>query len=204
MALLKDSERALVEQCIAEVEKRTAAEIVVATLPRADDYGDVRASFATLGAIGLASLLHVVLPELTTGALLALVLVLFFALRFVLGLPAVLRRCVPRARVDAAMAAAAERMFLAHRVYATRGETGVLILLCEAEHRVTVLGDRAAHAVVRESGWEAHVKAIAASMRSGRAAEGLCNVVRALGIDLSRALPIQPGDVNELPNHVRF
>lgn len=204
MTMLKESERMVVEQCIAEVEQRTAAEIVVATLTRADAYDDVLTNLSALGSLGLVTLLHLIVPELTVGALFAGELALFFGLRLGLGRPAVLRRVLPRARVDAAVAAAAERLFLAHRVYATRAETGVLILLCELEHRITVLGDRNAHAVVQQSGWEAHVGAMTKAMRAGRAAEGLCTTIRGLGVELSRALPIQPGDVNELPNAVRF
>jgi putative membrane protein len=202
MSVLSNDERAVVERCIAEVEQTTSAEIVVTTLARADAYDDVVLGFSALASLALSALVHIALPDMTVGLLLSAQLVLFFALRFAVARPALLRRVLPRARVDAAVAAAAERIFLAHRVYATEGETGVLILLCELEHRITVLGDRAAHAAIQASGWESHVATIAAAMRAGRAAEGLCGVVRALGAELGQVLELQPDDIDELPNTV--
>jgi putative membrane protein len=202
MSVLTDNERTVVEQCIAEVEKGTSAEIVVTTLARADAYEDVVLGFSALCSLALTTLVHVIVPELTVGALLSAQLALFFALRFAVARPALLRRVLPSARVDAAVAAAAERLFLAHRVYATAGETGVLILLCELEHRITVLGDRAAHAAIQASGWESHLATIREAVRTGRAAEGLCGVIRALGAQLGETLELQPDDIDELPNTV--
>jgi putative membrane protein len=203
MAVLSEPELAYVERCIAEVEHHTAAEVVVATLAAADDYDDVRIFYAGAGSLMLCGIVHLAVPQLTLSALFMLQIALYIALCKLITLPAVLGRLLPRERAARAVSIAAERLFLTHRVFETRAQTGVLILLSELEHRVCVLGDRGAHAVVQDAGWESFASAITESIRAKRAAEGLGKVIYALGNALSQGLPRPDDDVNELDNRVR-
>jgi putative membrane protein len=203
MAILNASDKQRIEAAITEAETKTAAEIVVATVARSDGYLDVRLVTALLFGFGASAALHLLLPLVGPGELFAVQIGLGLLAFFVSGLPAVLRWLVPEARKRAAVGRAAQLSFLEHAVFATRERTGVLILLSELEHNVTILGDEGIHARVAGEGWQQHVATIVTAIRSGRAAEGVCAVIAALTQVFAEIAPIRADDTNELDNRVR-
>ncbi len=203
MAILSSEDRARVEAAIAGVEQRSAAEIVVAEIPRSDRYLDVRGALAALFALGASAALHQLLPLVGTGEVLALELVLFALTFWLFGVPGVLGRCLPASRVQEAVQRAAGLAFLAHGVFATRDRTGVLILLSDLERQVVILGDQGIHAHMPNDGWDAHVATIVRAIHAGKGADGVCQVIGALGEKLAELSPARPDDVDELPNQVR-
>jgi len=96
-----------------------------------------------------------------------------------------------------------EVRFLEHAVFDTKARNGVLILLSELEHGVTILGDRGIHSRLQGAGWEAHVTTIVSAIRAGKPAEGVAQVIDALALVLAEQDPIQRDDANELPDGVR-
>lgn len=203
MAILNSQDRTRVEAAIAQLEQRSAAEVVVAEVARSDAYLDVRFALAALFALGASAAVHTLFPLVGAGEVLALELLLF-ALGFGLfGAPVLLRRCLPEKRVLAAVQREAGLSFLANGVFATRERTGVLILLSELEHRVVILGDQGIHAAMAADGWDAHVATIVRAIRSGKAAEGVCQVIGALSEKLAELAPVRADDTNELPDRVR-
>jgi putative membrane protein len=203
MAMFSDDDKRRIEARIAEAEKKTAAELVVATAPRSDDYLDVRLVAALCFGFGASAALQLWLPLVGPGELFALQLGLGAAGFWLSGVPALLRRLVPRQRREQAVEREARVRFLEHSVFDTRARTGVLILLSELEHNVTILGDRGIHERVQEAGWGQHVATIVAAIRMGQAADGVCRVIDALAETLAHAAPVQNDDTNELENRVR-
>jgi putative membrane protein len=203
MAILTSQDRQRIEAAIAALEQRSAAEIVVAEIARSDSYLDVRLALSGLFALGASAFVHMLLPVAGVGELLGLELLLF-ALGFLLfSTPALLRSVLLRGRADAAVTRAAALSFLEHGVFATRDRTGVLILLSELERKVTILGDKGIHARVANQGWDAHVDTMVKAIRAGKAGDGVCQVIDALGTTLAELAPVRSDDTNELSNKVR-
>jgi putative membrane protein len=203
MALLDDTARARIEAAIHDVERRTAGEIVVVSVPRSEDYADVRLLYAAACALAAAPLAHLLWPEL---ALLWLpwLQVGVMALGWLLfGVGPVLRRLVPKARLQEAAQRRAREEFLEHNVFATRDRSGVLLLLSELEHSVVLLGDAGIHERVQTSGWEHHVQHVVRAIREGRAADGVCEVISELGVLLAAQFPPRADDRDELSNIVK-
>jgi putative membrane protein len=202
VALFDAQGRARIEAAIAEVERRTAGEIVVLTVPASDGYDDLRLLYAGALALIGAALAHLSWPGLGASWLLW-VQVAVGALGFAaFGLRPLLRAIVPAARALHAVERRAHEEFLARELFATRDRTGVLLLLSELERKLVILGDRGIHARVQSAGWQQHVDRVAAAIRAGRAADGVCEVIAALGTTLAAALPPRPDDENELPDAV--
>jgi putative membrane protein len=193
---------ARIERAVADVERRTRAEIVVLEVARAEAYRDLRLLYAAAAALAGAALAHLIAPALSFDLLLWLQLLIAALGYGLLALPALLRPLLPPARAAEAAEQRAARELLEHGVLSTRERTGVLILLCALEHRVVMLGDQGIHAHVQH-GWEAHVGQIVAAVRAGRAADGVCEVVTALGEVLATHLPPGADNPNELPDAVR-
>lgn len=202
MALFDAQGRARIERAISEVEQRTRGEVVVLEVARAEPYRDLRLLYA--GGLGLAgaAVVHLVAPELSVAVLLWLQLGLAVLVHGLLGLGSLLRPLVPSARASQAAEQRAQLELIEHGVLSTRDRTGVLILLCELEHRVVILGDQGIHAHVQQ-GWQGHVDRIVEAIRRGRAADGVCEVVAALGSVLAEHLPPRAENTDELSNAVR-
>jgi putative membrane protein len=202
MALFDEAGRKRIEQAIAEVEQKTAGEIVVMTVAESDDYRDLRVLYGAAFAIAGAALVHLLQPRLGVSWLFWLqigIAVLFYqAMRW----PPLLRAFVPGARQEAAGLRRAREEFFEHGVYATRDRSGVLIFISELEHRVVLLGDEGIHARIQITGWQEHVRHIIEAIRAGRPADGVCQVLTELGAVLERDFPRRADDRDELSNRV--
>ena len=203
MKSLSDTGRARIEATIAEIEQRTAAELVVATVEQSASYTEVKAGYALALALGSGAVAHLIWPWLAVGHVLWLQLAAAVLSWLLCSIPWLLVRLVPRAYLTHNVEQRAQLAFLEHALFDTRDRTGVLILISELEHRVVILGDAGIHAKVQTTGWQTHVGHIVQAIRKGRADEGICETLRAIAQVLSAELPPRPDDVNELPNAVR-
>lgn len=203
MSVLTAAETQKVEAKIAEVERSTAAEIVVATLPASERYADVR--LWTLLAVSwtCASVAHWMWPALGVGEIFYVQLGSALLSWLVSGLPPVLRLLLPKQRARLAVERAAELAFLEHGVFATQHRTGVLILFSELEHRVAVLGDEGIHGRLQDQGWNELVRHLVQRIHEHRAGDGLCDVIGRLGEVLAEHVPAGEVNPNELDNRVR-
>jgi putative membrane protein len=202
MALLSETDRRRVEDKIADIEKRTAGEIVVSVVGRSDDYAGPRVAYAALLALLSAAIGHLIWIDLEATWFLAAQLPVAVLAFVVLGSPGLLRIVVPRDERCVRVEQRAERAFLERAVFDTRDRSGVLILLSELERHAVILGDRGIHERVTHVGWQRHVAHLTQRVREGRTADGLCEVLDALGELFARDFPPRPDDVDELANHV--
>ncbi len=200
--MLNDQDRKRIEAKVAEIESRTAGEIVVAALRRADAYHLPRALFA--GAVALAAVVGAALiaPQLSMPVLAGGQVVVGLLAWFLSALPWLMRLLVPASVRDAAARERAMQIFSELALYETRDRTGVLLLVAGAEHRVVILGDRGIHERVSDPGWQRYCATIVGAIREGRAADGILQVLGELGEVMAGKLPPRPGDTNELPNRV--
>ena len=77
MKSLSDTGRARIEATIAEIEQRTAAELVVATVEQSASYTEVKAGYALALALGSGAVAHLIWPWLAVGHVLWLQLAAF-------------------------------------------------------------------------------------------------------------------------------
>ncbi len=196
-----DGER--IAQVVAEVERRTAGEIVVSEVVRSDDYAEVRLFATVMAGLCGGAAAHLLWPALSVGIVLAIQLVAGLSAWLITGHAAVLRALVPSARAEHATERAAQLAFLEHGVFRTRDRTGVLIFLSGLEHRVVILGDEGIHVRVQDVGWSELVAALVLAIKEGRAGEGVCQVITRLGDTLAQVAPPRDDDTNELSDEIR-
>ncbi len=202
MKLFDAEARQQIEAVVAEVEQRTAAEIAVVVVPASDSYHDLRLLYAAACALASATVVHVLWPRLAFSVLLWLELLVACSLYWALSWKVLLRWVLPPLRARHSVERHAREAFLLHEVFATRGRTGVLLLISELERCAVILGDTAIHARVQEHGWQAQMNQLIAAIRGGRAAAGTCDLIRAVGAVLAEDLPVTADDQNELSNTV--
>lgn len=202
MALVSDADCRRIEQAIAQVERRSATEFVVAIVPKSAKYSRYRAIAAAAWSVATAMAYFPLVPWGAEVWALALQLPVGMLAWFVLGVPALHRRLIPRHEAEHAARAVAFRIFAERQVYDTRDRTGMLLFISELERQVVLLGDRGIHERVGTGGWQEQVDYLVKRLREGKAADGVVDVIEQLESVLAAKVPVNDDDVNELPNQV--
>jgi putative membrane protein len=193
-------ERATIAAAIADVERRTDAELVTVLAACSDDYHVYGLLWAAVAALLLAPLL--LLFELSAVALVAIELGTFCALVVLFASTRLGIALVP-ATVRAARARdLARRQFLEQGLHHTGRETGVLIFVSEAEHYVEILADRGIADHVEADRWPAIVDQFVADVRAGRVSQGFLSAIAACGEILAEVCPKTPDNRNELDDRL--
>lgn len=96
--------------------------------------------------------------------------------------------------------ARAIEVFSTLQVWNTEENTGILIYVLLADHKVEVIADRGIQAKVREAEWRAICEAMQAHFRAGRFEEGALSGVRAAADLLAAHFPALDTNANELPD----
>jgi len=148
--LLSENDRIMLENRIAEAEKLTGSQIVIATVKRSDSYLEIPwkafalcASFAGLLVFSLDLILFswiqdiVVLISVVITLAVASLAVLFSVLS-----PVFARLFLSHNRAEAEVKQYAESLFLSRELFSTSQRTGMLLLISLFERKVIILPDK--------------------------------------------------------------
>ncbi len=134
---------------IAEAEKRTGAQIVVAVIHRSDSYSELPWKAFALG-VSVAGLLVFIFDLLWPGwnsqttVLISVATILaagIISALLSLYIPEFARLFLVAHRAEAEVRQYAESLFLSHELFATRRRTGILLLVSLFERQVILLPD---------------------------------------------------------------
>jgi putative membrane protein len=202
MVLFDARQKQRIEAAIAELETRTAAEVVVAVVPASGRPWLTRSFVAfACGLVGALFWLDFA-PAFDPRSALLVELVVTGAAFALFGLRPLERLLVAPALARREVEEHAFALFARRGLHRTRGHTGVLVLLSELERRAVILGDEGIHARLGDQGWQVHVDRIVRAIRGGRAADGLVEVLAELASVLAELAPPDAKNDNELPNTV--
>lgn len=147
---LSDHDRGRLDGLIAETEKRTKTQIVLAVIKRSDTYAELPWKAFALGA-SIAGLLVFILDLPLYdwySRVMALIVVAgtlaggtTFALLTVL-VPGFAKRFLSANRAEVEVRQYAESLFLSRELFATSRRTGILLLVSLFERKVVILPDR--------------------------------------------------------------
>ncbi len=205
--VLTDQERIQLDRRIADVEKRTGAQIVLAVIERSDTYAELpwKAFASGAAAAGLATALHdllrpgwhssfvvlfAVVSMLAAGGACALLCIL---------LPKFARLFMDTHRTEVEVRQYAQSLFLSREVFATRGRTGVLLLVSMFERRVILLPDAGLSKRLSREAMQAIVARTTTALAAGQVARALENGLEGLEKNLSAPAAAESLE-NELPN----
>lgn len=196
MSLFSKEGRDAVTAAVADVEKQTAAEIVVAVRVAAAPHREIDVGFGA--ALGFFTLLVLLFYPRSFS-----VVAMPFDVAVVAILGTIVCRRTPwlkqrflRRRPELTLSAA-RAAFVELGVSRTRGRTGVLVFAAMLEREVVIVGDVA----VPEAAWQPALGALNAAAAKDDAT-AFAAAVRSLGPSLQRALPRADDDEDELSNVV--
>lgn len=206
---LNDQERNHLEQRIAEAEKRTGVQIVLAVIERSDSYPELPWKAFGLGA-SIAGLIVVLLdilhPGWTAGhaALLAIIATLAAGAACALVCaftPGFGRLFLEAHRAEAEVRQHAQSLFLVRELFATRQRTGVLLLVSIFERQVVILPDTGLHKRLNQDGMQKIITRMGVALASGQFGRALEGGLDSLEQVLNSTTPTPFGE-DELPNSI--
>lgn len=201
MALFTESELKQVADAINNVEQHTDAELVAVLARQSDDYVYIPTLWAAIIALLLPLLLKFTPFWLNGEELLMLQWFNFIALALLFRVPPIMMSLVPKSVKRWRAANLARRQFLDNNLHHTKGETGVLIFIAEAEHYVEIIADRGISQHVANDQWQGIVDDLVASIKRKDTLAGMLKCIEACGEKLKQHAPATESK-NELPNHL--
>lgn len=201
MTLLKENEQRQVAAAIARVEQHTDAELVTVLARRADDYAYIPLLWASLVALVVPGVLHLIFSWLSITQLLITQWLTFIVLCLVFRLPGLTTRLVPRSVRHWRASNLARRQFLEQNLHHTEGATGMLIFVSEAERYVEILVDDGIAQRLDDQVWASIVARFSEQVRQGETLQGFLTCIDACGEVLSAHVPVTHPR-NELPNRL--
>jgi putative membrane protein len=200
-----EQDRNQIADAIAEVEKRTNAELVTVLAAHSGDYGHHAIAVAAIVAL----LLSVPLAwwplawwQSSIVVVLSVQLALFCILIALFRIPAIGQRIIPRHIGHWHASNMARRQFLEQGLHHTKGETGLLIFVSEAERYVEILADRGVSAHVDDVRWQSIVDRFVDNVKRNRVVPGFVEAIAECGDVLADAVPKLADNPNELPNRL--
>ncbi|WP_097460855.1 TPM domain-containing protein [Mangrovitalea sediminis] len=201
MKRLTEQDKQRVADAIAAVEKDTDAELVTVLAHHADDYTWVSTLWAAMIALVVPGLASLGPWWLSGHDWLLLQWVLFVLLAVLFRWQPIYRRLVPKAVRFRRAAALARIQFLAQQLHHTKGDTGVLIFVSEAERYVEILADRGINRFVTPEDWQSIVDNFTRQVKRGETLQGFLDCIGRTGELLKTHVPATESK-NELPNHL--
>jgi putative membrane protein len=125
----------------------------------------------------------------------------FIGVALLFSIPAIAIRLIPRPVRYWRASNMARRQFLENNLHHTRGETGVLIFVSEAERYVEIIADRGINQHVDPQTWQAIVDRFTGAVKRGDTANGFVDCIKSCGEILQKNAPATQAK-NELPNHL--
>ncbi|HEX5055681.1 MAG TPA: TPM domain-containing protein [Gammaproteobacteria bacterium] len=203
MKLLNADQQRKVAQAIAEVERHTDAELVAVLAGQSDHYNYIPLLWAALPALLTPTLLLLSPFWLDAKSIALIQLLVFIVAALLLRIPALAIRLIPKSVRYWRASNMARRQFLDNNLHHTRGETGVLIFVSEAERYVEIIADRGINSKVKQEQWESMVSDFVAAVQRGETLQGFLSCIEACGALLSRHAPATAGrNENELSNRL--
>jgi putative membrane protein len=206
---LNVEERSQLDQRIADVEKRTGTQIVLAVIERSDAYAELPWKAFALGA-SIAGLLvlgmNILWPltSVTKATLLAIVMILAAGAGFALLTVFVsdfAKLFLHTSRAEVETRQYAESLFLSRKIFATQERKAILLMVSLFERQVVVLPDTGLTQKLNQDATEMIIKHMRPYLKAGQ-------IARALEAGLKKLAEIISGDkqsasfVNELPNNI--
>lgn len=201
MTLLSEFEQRQVAEAIAQVERRTDAELVTVLAARADDYAYIPLLWASLLALLVPGIVYYLGGWLSVNGLLIAQWLTFIVLCLLFRLPGLTTRLIPRSVRHWRASNLARRQFLEQNLHNTVGSTGVLIFVSEAERYVEILVDEGISRHLDNTVWDAIVQRFTEQVRQGQTLQGFVTCIEACGELLTRHVPLTH-ERNELPNRL--
>ena len=96
----------------------------------------------------------------------------------------------------------ASKVFQKLKMHNTALRNAVLILVCPADHKAAILGDKGINNLIEDDFWDSTLRELISFCSKDLITEGICKSVVKVGNLIKQKYPYQAGDINELDNEI--
>ena len=148
--ILSEDDRKLLDRQIAESEKQTGAQIVLASIRRSDSYAEIPWKAFAFGA-SISGMVTILLDLFVLGWLTEMLILFSVATTLAAGAlfvllsvfwPGFARLFLSPYRKESETMQYAESLFLGHELFSTEERRGILLLVSQFERQVVILPDK--------------------------------------------------------------
>lgn len=204
MVKLTDAEKQDLESAVADAEKRTSAEIVLAVAEMCDDYRAYTLPYAAAAGFAMFGVLAAFVPDIHVRVALLLVGAATLVVAAILQWQPVRLSVVPRAVREEAVEHLAREEFAALVAGRAAAGTGLLVFIALAERQAEIVPEPALAAQIPEATWRRIMDDLTAEIKAGRVVEGIRSAVLACGEVAATAFPAGADDRDEIANTPRI
>ncbi|MGD0022887.1 MAG: TPM domain-containing protein [Smithellaceae bacterium] len=181
--ILNNQDRSRLDKRIAEAEKRTGAQIVIAVIHRSDSYLELPWKAFALG-VSVAGLLVFIFDLLwpgwysQTAVLISVVTILMTGIISAilsLYIPKFARFFLAAHRAEVEVRQYAKSLFLSHELFATQRRTGILLLVSLFERQVILLPDTGLSKRLNQKAMQKIITQMTPPLASGQVTRALEN-----------------------------
>lgn len=201
MTLLSKSDQKAVTAAINDVERETDAELVTVLTAQSDNYAYIPLVWAGILALLVPGIANYFGGWFGADILLLVQWGAFILISLLFRMPGINACLIPRQVRYWRASNLARRQFLEQNLHHTKGATGMLIFVSEAERYVEILVDQGIADVLDNAVWEGIVARFTAQVRQGQTRQGFLDCIAACGKLLKEHVPATH-EHNELPNHL--
>jgi len=194
-------EHAVIADAISRAEKTTSGEIVVVVARASSGY--LYFAWMCVALVALAVPLPFIYFTKWPIEYVYLLQLAVFALGALLAQWDRFRVAIaPRGLKQARAHLRAVDQFLVQNLHTTKGRTGALIYVSDAERYAEVIADKGIYEKVAQDVWDSIIADLTAQLACGKRTEGLVDAIEACGALLAEHFPPRPLGEDELPNHL--
>lgn len=146
---LSENDRSILDKSIAETEKVTGVQIVLASVIRSDSYAEIPWKAFAIGA-SISSLVAIIMDLFVLGWLTEVLILFWVAVILASGalfafltvlFPCFARLFLANQRKETETMQYAESLFLSNELFSTEGRRGILLHISQFERQVVILPD---------------------------------------------------------------
>ncbi len=201
MSLFTEQQIQQIADAVETVETKTDAELVTVLAAQSDDYRYIPTLWAAIIAMLIPSLVLFSQYWLEAQDILIIQIVTFISLALVFRWPPLMLKLIPKKVRFWRAANLARRQFLEQNLHHTKGETGILLFVSEAEHYVEIIADRGISQHIADQEWQNIIDAFIVQVKNKKTADGFIDAINSCGELLATAVPATHTK-NELGNHL--
>jgi putative membrane protein len=207
--ILSDNDRTLLDRQIAEAEKQTGAQVVLASVVRSDSYVEIPWKAFAIGA-SVASLVTLFMDLFVLGWLTDRLILFSVGVILATGILGVLltmlfpgfaRLFLSHQRKEAETLQYAESLFLSRELFSTEDRRGILLMVSQFERQVVILPDKGARDLLDQEVLNGIIADMTLHLRRNELRQALETGLEGIRTTLGSAQPGGTGK-NEISNEI--
>jgi len=202
MSMISRQDADRIRDAIRQAESKSSGELVTVIARQSDGYYYIPVMWAAMLALLIPNFVMLFGTAWLHEHLYFVQMLGFIACAALFSIRPIKHRLIPRhVRHQRAHLHAVEQ-FVRNNLSATSQRNGLLLFVSVAERYVEIIADKGINDRVAAGTWDGIVHNFTARVHGGEIGAGFIEAIGACGDILESHFPIQPGDKNELPDHL--